>query len=281
MLKIILPTDFSDNSWNAIFTTLKLYAKISCKFYLLHVYEPKQLNFIGKSSQQRLGIIYDSLSKYTEQELEKMLIYLNKNHINSNHSIETISKADTLNEALDSIIIGKDIDLIAMGTQGATGAKEIFIGSTTVKVLKHIKKRPVLVIPSGYHFQQLKTLVFSTNFDRAPSKSELLPLSQLAAIWKANIQILHITSEFRLSAKQKINKERIEERLVSIPYSHHHMAFEISLSKTIAKYIVENEVNLMVMMRNQHSFWEKFIREPVVKKTAFHSAIPVLMLPEG
>lgn len=281
MLKILLPTDFSDNSWNAIFTIKKLYAKSSCEFYLLHVYEPKQLNFLGKGSQQRLGIIYDSLSKYAEQELEKMLMYLNKNHINPNHSIKTISKADSLNEALDSLIIAKDIDLIAMGTQGATGAKEIFIGSTTVKVLKHIKKRPILVIPSGYNFQQLNTLVFPTNFDRAPSTSELLPLRQLATIWKAKIQILHITSEFPLSDKQKINKQRLEERLVSLPYTHHKMAYEISLSKTIAKYILENEVNLMVMLRNQHSFWDKFIKEPVVKKTAFHSAIPVLMLPEA
>jgi len=116
MLKILLPTDFSDNSWNAIFTTIKLYAKISCKFYILHAYEPKQLNFLGKSSQQRLGIIYDSLSKYAEQELDNILSYLKKNHNNSNHSFETISKADLLNDGLTSIVIHKDIDLIAMCT---------------------------------------------------------------------------------------------------------------------------------------------------------------------
>ncbi len=71
MKKILLPTDFSDNAWNAIFTTLKLYADQECKFYVLHAYEPKMLNLLGKKGQLRLGVIYDSLSQYSAHFLGK------------------------------------------------------------------------------------------------------------------------------------------------------------------------------------------------------------------
>ena len=37
MKNILLPTDFSENSWNAIEYTLNLFQKNICNFYLLHV----------------------------------------------------------------------------------------------------------------------------------------------------------------------------------------------------------------------------------------------------
>ncbi|WP_299528057.1 universal stress protein, partial [uncultured Lutibacter sp.] len=37
MKNILLPTDFSENSWNAIKYALELYKKTACNFYLLHV----------------------------------------------------------------------------------------------------------------------------------------------------------------------------------------------------------------------------------------------------
>tara|TARA_R110002033_G_scaffold166331_1_gene204902 strand:+ start:127124 stop:127966 length:843 start_codon:yes stop_codon:yes gene_type:complete len=279
-MKIVLPTDFSDNAWNAIFTTIKLYANVPCYFYIVHAYEPNELNLLGKNSQQRLGVIYDSLSQYSEQELDKIIAYLNKNHPNANHNFEAISKADTLDEALRAIIRTKDIDLIAMGTQGATGAKSIFIGSSTVKVLKHVKGCPVLVVPTEYNFQRLKTLVFPTNFNRPYEKFELLPMTNLVSLWKAEIQILHISVEFVLSDTQKENKKILEERLTPLKYSYQNTPFEKSLSTAIEKFASNNNIDLMAMIRNHHTFWEKIIGEPVVKKTAFHSQIPVLMLPE-
>ena len=36
---ILLPTDFSDNSWSAIVYALKLYAETECTFYLLNSIE--------------------------------------------------------------------------------------------------------------------------------------------------------------------------------------------------------------------------------------------------
>ena len=37
MKTILLPTDFSDNSWNAIEYALNFYKELNCNFYLLHV----------------------------------------------------------------------------------------------------------------------------------------------------------------------------------------------------------------------------------------------------
>ena len=280
MIKIVLTTDFSDNAWNGIFNTLKLYAHTPCYFFIVHAYEPKEQNFLGKHSQQRLGVIYDSLSQFSKQELAKVIDYLNCNYNNPNHSFEIISKHGNLIEVLKEIVHTNDIDLIAMGTQGATGAQGIFIGSSTVKVLKMIKGCPILMIPSDYSFQRLKTLVFPTDYNRSYEKYELLPVAHLVSLWNAEIHVLHVALEFILNKTQKANIKILEERFASLKYSYHHTPFEKSLSSSIEKYIIKNEIDLMAMIRNHHTFWEKIIREPVIKKTAFNSPIPVLMLPE-
>src|SRR5680860_1514081 len=78
MKKILLPTDFSNNAWNALFTSLKLYTDVACHFYLLNAHEPNFANLMGNKGKQRLGFIYDSMEAYSNQELDKMLDYLKK-----------------------------------------------------------------------------------------------------------------------------------------------------------------------------------------------------------
>lgn len=280
MKKIILPTDFSDNAWNAIFTAVKLYKDVDCHFYLLHAYEPNSLNLLGRRGQQRLGVIYDSLSQYSIQELEKVKAYLNKHHSNSKHIFETISISETLEEAIYDVTTKQDIDLILMGTQGVTGAKEVFMGSNTVKVIKKVKSTPIIAVPSDFNFQQLKTVVFPTDFTRFCEKFELLPMIELANLWKSTIDILHVSVEYILNETQKSNKNILEERLMDIPYTYHNVPFTGNISKSIQNYLTEHSADLMALIRYHHSFWEKIIGEPVIKKIAFHSTIPVLMLPE-
>jgi nucleotide-binding universal stress UspA family protein len=280
MKKILLPTDFSDNAWNAMFTALKLYADVKCKFLIVHAYEPKAMNMLGQKSQQRLGIIYDSLALNAAQELDKTIAYLKQNHKNPNHSFEAISKSDTLEGSIKELVSSMEIDLIVMGTQGATGAREIFLGSNTVKVLKQVKNISILVVPTDYNFQKLKTLVFPTDYTKKYEEFELLPMTELAALWNPAIQVIHVAVEFILNANQKRNIKILEDRLANSNYSLNKLDLETSIAKSVEKYVADIRADLLIMVRYQHSFWERIIEEPVIKKIAFHSLVPVMFLPE-
>ena len=280
MKKIVLTTDFSENSWNAIFTALKMFAEVDCHFYLLNAYEPKTLNLLGTKSQQRLGVIYDSLSKHSEQELEGMFKYFEINHKNPKHKFTTVSKSETLEEAVKELITENDIDLLMMGTQGATGTKEVFLGSNTVKVLKTVKDIPIFAIPEGYNFQKLHTIIFATDFTKSYKKNELEQVIELAILWKAKIEIVHVAIEFNLNDTQNTNKSILKERFSGLDYSFKNIPFEINISQSIDQYVGNMDSCILSIIRHQHTFWEKVIGEAVVKKIAFHSNIPVLFLPQ-
>ena len=253
---------------------------MKCEFIILHAFEPKALNMLGQKSQQRLGVIYDSLEKYSAQELDKILDYLNKNHKNPNHSFKTISKSAILEDSIKELVSAGDVDLIVMGTQGATGTKEIFLGSNTVKVLKQLKNNSVLVVPKDYNFQQLKTVVFPTDYTRVYKKFELLPMTEMARLWNATIKVIHIGVEFILSDVQKTNMKILQERLAGSEYSLHQISFEANVEHSVEQFVTENHADLLSILRHQHSFWERVIGEPVIKKIAFHSKVAVLFLPE-
>jgi nucleotide-binding universal stress UspA family protein len=280
MKKILLPTDFSDNAWNAIFTALKLYADLECKFYVVHAYEPQALNMIGRKGQQRLGVIYDSLSEYSKQELDKTLLYLSKNHHNPKHTFEAISKSDTLEETIADLLLKKDVDLICMGTKGATGAKKVFMGSNTVKVLKKIKDCGILAVPDDFNFQRLKLLAFPTDFSKKYEKEQLAPMIELANLWNTHIQIIHVAVEFQLNEQQVIHKKILKERLGNLDVTFNNLDFEIDVEHTLKKYMDSIQIEMMVLIKYHHSLWEKIIGEAVVKKMTFHTNVPLLVLPE-
>jgi nucleotide-binding universal stress UspA family protein len=280
MKKIVLTTDFSENAWNAIFTALKIYVDVDCHFYLLHAYEPSTLNLLGIKSQQRLGVIYDSLLKHSEQELEEMFNYFEINHKNPKHKFTTVSKSETLEEAVKDIVSQNDVDVLIMGTQGATGAKEVFLGSNTVKVLKTIKNIPVFAIPGGFNFQKLHTIIFATDFTKSFNKNELNQIIELAILWKAQIEIVHVAIEFNLNDTQNTNKAILKERFAGLDYQFKNVPFEINISHSIDAYVGNKNSCILSIIRHQHTFWEKIIGEAVIKKIAFHSNIPVLFLPQ-
>ncbi|WKX76899.1 universal stress protein [Zobellia laminariae] len=72
MKRILLPTDFSDNSFEAIRYALLVFKEIECTFFLLHTYTPPVYQteyLIGSSGQLGLG---DVMRETSQTQLEQL-----------------------------------------------------------------------------------------------------------------------------------------------------------------------------------------------------------------
>ena len=280
MKNILLLTDFSDNAWNAIFAALKMHEHIKCNFYLLNTYEPSFANILGDKSKERLGVIYESLAKNSSIELDKILQYLVVNHNNKNHTFEKLSISDDIINAVNEVCTEKDIDLIVMGTKGATGAKEIFMGSNTVELIKKVNHCPIFAVPSKHDFKDMDTILFPTEFTRPYTKYELKPLIELATVWNSEILICYVAQEFTLLEEQITNKEVLTKRLGKVAHSFHNVELQATVADSISSFAKDTMADIIVMINYEHTFIEKLTREAVVKKVGFHSKIPLLVLPQ-
>jgi nucleotide-binding universal stress UspA family protein len=149
MKKILLPTDFSDNSWNAIKYALQLFKKQECKFYILNTYIPIIYNMEYMMSGSNIYELDELQKTQSTKELENIKVKITEEFNNSSHSIETISSFNNLIPEISEVIDREEIDFVVMGTKGATGATELLFGSNTVHVLKNAKC-PLLAIPENY-----------------------------------------------------------------------------------------------------------------------------------
>ena len=163
MLRILLPTDFSANAWNAISYAVNFYKDRECLFYILHTYTPAFYRMDYLVGGPSFSAIPDTGVDISMAGLEKTLADIKKHFSNPKHDFKTVSAFNILTDEINYLAGEKEIDIVIMGTQGATGAKEIFLGTNTVYVIRK-SSIPVLVIPQGFKFKPLKKILFPTDY---------------------------------------------------------------------------------------------------------------------
>lgn len=277
MLNILLPTDFSKNAFHAISYCVELYKNTTCAFYLMHSYTPaiyRAEYMIGSPGQIGLG---DEYQQVAQNKLEKIKKKLETKFNNPRHTFIIHAAFNDLVDEVGHVAQHENIDLIAMGTQGATGAKEILLESNTVHIIKKAKV-PVLAIPTKMKFKALRTILFPTDFEIYYDLVDLKYLLGLAKLHDAAIHIMYVSTPQGLSEEQKKNKKDLE----NIMQSSKHYFYDLpdqELIGAINSFQSEHDVQLLTMVRNKHTFLERLFIDPIIKKIGFHTSIPFLVFP--
>ncbi|HMB61718.1 MAG TPA: universal stress protein [Eudoraea sp.] len=280
MKNVLLPTDFSENSWNAIVYAIQLFKGDACVFHLLNTYTPAIVHsrFMAVSTEGRL--LEDAVHMDSENELKRLLKRISGLNGNPNHSFKTISSFSLLTEEIKQSAERLGIDLIITGTKGASGLKEVFLGSNTVRIIKAIRSCPVLAIPASYPFKKPGEIALVTDFKRNYDAAMIEPLRQIAQHLDAAVRIMHINEEKHLNKYQSSNLDILKEYLSDVATSVHWMPYFAGKAKVIKEFSEEFEIDMLAMVNYKHSFLEEVTREAVIKKVGFHTQIPLLTLPE-
>jgi len=279
MKKIILPTDFSENAYNAIKYAIQLFKDEECTFYLVNTYTPaiyESEYILHSPGQIGLGDIYQSVSA---EELEALKKQLEKEYSNPKHTFYTHSAFNILVDEIVQLASAEEADIIIMGTQGATGAKEIFLGSHTVHVIKKAPC-PVIAIPAEFQFKEPKEILFPTDFEVNYQEEQLRDLVYLAKFHSARIEIIHISAGYELTAQQTKNKAVLDALLKDCEHVFHDLPSQ-EIIEGINNFQLKTKVSLLVMIQNKHTFLERLFIEPIIKKIGFHVTIPFMVIPHA
>lgn len=278
MKNILLPTDFSDNSWNAIKYAIKLYKFEECTFHLFNAYIPIIYHveyILAYPAQFGLG---DAIREASLQSLDRLMGRITKEFKNNpNHKFETIARFDTLVLGLKELIEERHIDLIVMGTKGATGAKEVLLGSNTVQVFRNMKC-PILAIPSDFEYESPLEILFPTDLDVDYQKTSLDLLVALALIHNSRIHVLHVSTGYDLTDMQENHKMMLENMFKSIAYLFHDVE-SMEISDAINKFQYTHKINMLAMINNKHSFFENLFFQNTINQIGFHLNMPFLVIP--
>ncbi|SHJ30994.1 universal stress protein [Aquimarina spongiae] len=279
MRRVLVPTDFSNNAYSALFYATRFFQNEPCHFFILNTFDVNTPVLTSRIDTSKGDALYRQLSATSKDKLTETLHCIVRDTEDFEHTFETISVSKDLTETINKTIQSKEIDLVVMGTKGASGLKEIFIGSNAVKAIQNIKQSPILLVPDELDFKPPRQIAFATGFGRSYSKAELQPIITMAKMFKASIKVLHIHENELLNEEQEQNFKILRTLFEGVELSMHWLAKDNQKAEVIQMFLEEMNIDMLTMLRYPHSITESITHEPVVKKMGFRIDIPFLVIP--
>jgi nucleotide-binding universal stress UspA family protein len=274
MKKILFPTDFSKTANNAFIYALKLAENINAEIITLHVYELPIIDNQGFPSY--LFEIYDTIEisnfeNYKDQVplLREIAEKNNLDHVKMSHVLQQGS----LVAVIDEIAKKDHIDYIVMGTKGASGLKEKFIGSNTGGVIANVSPF-VLAIPEHSHFHPIKQIAFTTGF-KDKDRIGLRNVLEIARGFDATVYCLYVKTP-----NSKVTEDIIQDWKTD--FDDQNVVFHIveneDVKEAILKFTKKNKIDVLAMLDYKRGFFEELFAHSLTQKIAFEIDIPILAL---
>lgn len=275
MKTILIPTDFSENSWNAMQYAAKLFQKETCKYILVNAYQ------VITPSIDAISVNYSNeFVKLSESGLQEELKKFKKLAHHHNSWFETLSNYGEISSVVKEMTDEISFDFIIMGTKGASGISEVLMGSNTASIIESVNC-PILCIPENVVFKLPQKIVFAADYKKIADENILTPLLQLAENYTTEIAIVNIRNDEAVPVNIKESEEgfSLHGFLNQMPHDFYTQYAE-NVEEGLQGFIKEKNADMIVMLKRRHSFLERLFIKSNSKKMAFHTEIPLLVIPE-
>ncbi len=277
--RILIPTDFSQNAYNAVKYAMELYKTERCDFYILNSYYLSGYskdNLIAPEPSEEDRKRVETRSHTNMEKLRAQMAHYNSNE---NHEFKFLTQFGPFYEIMRQTVEKEDIELVIMGTQGQSDNKSVILGSNAVNIMEKIRNCPVLAIPSTVIFKNPNEIVFPTSFRTNYKERELQTLLEISRLTKAPIRILHVQKGKSLGPAQRENKELLETILQNATFTHHTL-YDMDLYEAVRAFVQSRESEMIALVNKKHNFFGSIFSNPMVKELGKHTNVPILAMHE-
>ena len=272
MKRILVPIDFSKEAENAARVAANIARKTDSEIFLVHMLElpvttidPAEMNAISSEPQ----IIY--FMKLAREKFEK---FISLPFFKGLKVVESVQ----FQHAFSGIITESEknnIDLIVMGSQGASGLQEMFIGSNTEKVVRR-SNIPVLVIKKEAEDFKVDDMIFASDFNKE-SKTTFQRVVDFANLFEAKVHLLYINTIHNFNTTKNIEK-RIAEFMDDFDFSNYTTTIynDISIEKGILSYARDIDADLIALNTHGRSGLSQLFNGSIGQELANHALRPVI-----
>ena len=212
MKKIIVPVDFSEISSNALDFAIEFNQKVNGQIILLHVLEFPSYSFstMGEMDLDRPDTLLNGeLIKGVRKRLEEWSARVS----DAGQKVIALMRYGNPYQNMSKEVVKEKADWVIMGSKGASGLSEVFIGSNAERVIRH-SDCPVITVKGPAKISEMKSFVFASDLSeeqdwvamKAKEIQELLGLNMHLVKVKTPINFLaETTAQKQLKAFEKRN----------------------------------------------------------------------------
>lgn len=273
MKRILVPTDFSPFAYYAAEVAAQVARKTGARVYLLHAIDMPQY-----SVNDRFGELVDTteglfILKRAKQEFKKLVDQPFFEGVNVVEALQWSGVFDTISEKAKE----HEIDLIVMGSQGVSGAKEFFIGSNTEKVIR-TAPCPVLTVKERMEKFEPTDIVFASNFF-GEAKRSFTPIHEFAKMFNAYIHLLKVVTPANFEASD-YSRKLMHDFAAELGLKDYSVNIfnDMIVENGIHKFATEVGADVIAMETHGRTGLAHFFRQSLAEDVANHSTCPVLSM---
>ena len=272
MKNILVPYDFSHHSRNALEYAAQLAAKANATLCIFHAYDRSEV----------LEGVKVATTVTAMEDVQKKLIKqfgLPAAKINGK-----VVQGEFIEEVMEFIGENK-FDLIVLGTRGASGLRELLVGSYTVNLMQEVRTIPMLVVPEKADFVPLRNILLCSDLHEIADDDALDLVKELAMMYNADVRLTHV-EKGKAKANptyEKVLEKRREMHIFEPEVDCTYKRIIASDFLSGLKYYMDKkgDNDMVAMVYREHSFIETIFGMNHTHEMAYHTTVPLLVLPEG
>jgi nucleotide-binding universal stress UspA family protein len=272
MKKILVPTDRSENANHALNYALSLFKGEEIEFVLFQSFDiptytadmPVPIDVVGAEELERL----------LTEDIKK----LQTEYSDDNFSFSTQVAQGSLSLNIEDLVEKLSVDLVVMGTKGASGIAAAVIGSNTADVIQ-AATCPVLAVPESADVTALPTQILFASDNKGLSNSEVIsPLVHIAKKYSSHIHLMNVLDEGKMtSVDEAVAGLNLDHLLEEVKHTFH---FENSNDKAhaIEEYLNTHNIDMLAVIPRKNNFFDAIFHRSVTRKLTLHTKVPLLAM---
>ena len=265
MKNILVPTDFSTCADDALEAAVQLARRFKAKLHLLHFLkipkgwaQPQEKSSAEKKATRALS---ERAAQYSSIEI-KQILQTGKN----------------LREKISQYVTSHGVDLVVMGSHGASGKSEFFIGSNTQRVVRTINCS-TMVIKNRLPELDFNKVVFASSFNEN-EREAFLQFKGFVKHFLPEIHLVAIHTSTLFDPPYTVTKEAMEEfKALSQPFSCRvHIFKDFTIGRGIRTFADEIGAQLIGISNHHRHPLKRMLVGSNVEALINHADIPVLSI---
>lgn len=270
MKRILVPTDFSKYSEEALKVAAQIARKNNSEIILLHMLElPHQTSDIMGGGNSIPEIMF--YKNKAINNLEKLMDIDYLKGINVSEAIEFKKVTEGIIDASKK----NNVDLVVMGSHGTSGFNELLVGSNAEKIVR-LSNIPVLVIKKEEEKFKTKNFVFASDFSKETRKP-FRKMLEFAKIFDSNLFLVMICTpnNFKTTYEsKKIMLDFIAD--FNIENYSSHIYNDTNIENGIVNFANSVDADLIGMCTHARTGLAHFFNGSILEDLVNHSIKPII-----
>lgn len=264
MFKILLPTDFSENSRRAIDFVLDHFTDKDIQLLLIHTI---------KAPHSAAGVLIridDLMQKDAERDMNDLMDYVKNKR--PDVKLDSILKLGHLKDWVQQYAKTYGVNMIAMGTKGENNITSRLLGSVTESVIR-TSKIPLLAIPNIPAVENINNVAIATAEQELEKEEFLVDFFNNIKMLNPSIKAVKVIKDHSAGsaraialAGNSVNVELVENE---------------SVVDGINGYIDVNHPDILIIFHKRNSKFDYFFNRSITKNICGRTSVPLLVIPSA